>query len=98
MKKIIVVMFFVLLTVFGCSQFESEIKEIMPEEVKEISKTEKEVVEIERVIDGDTVEVKLSNGDIETIRLLLIDTPESVHPEKKNNHTEKNLATLLKKY
>lgn len=90
-------MFFVLLTVFGCSQFESEIKEIMPEEVKEISKTEKEDVEIERVIDGDTVEVKLSNGDIETIRLLLIDTPESVHPEKKEQPYGKESSNFAKK-
>src|SRR5699024_1893473 len=35
-----------------------------------------------RVIDGDTVEVKMPDGDKESVRLLLIDTPESVHPDK----------------
>jgi micrococcal nuclease len=34
------------------------------------------------VVDGDTIKVKLSNGDQETVRFLLIDTPETVHPSK----------------
>ncbi|WP_455539150.1 thermonuclease family protein [Terrisporobacter sp.] len=36
---------------------------------------------IERVVDGDTVKVRLKgSGEIVTLRLLLIDTPESVKP------------------
>lgn len=35
-----------------------------------------------RIVDGDTIEVKLSNGNKETLRLLLVDTPETVHPSK----------------
>lgn len=36
---------------------------------------------IERVVDGDTMKVKLKDsGEIVTLRLLLIDTPESVKP------------------
>ncbi|GAE35249.1 staphylococcus nuclease domain [Halalkalibacter akibai JCM 9157] len=35
-----------------------------------------------RVVDGDTVIVKLPNNTEERVRLLLIDTPESVHPTK----------------
>ena len=35
-----------------------------------------------KVIDGDTVKIKLSNGNEETVRLLLVDTPETVHPTK----------------
>lgn len=31
------------------------------------------------VVDGDTVKVSL-NGTVETVRLLLVDTPETVHP------------------
>lgn len=34
------------------------------------------------VTDGDTIKVKFSNGKIETVRLLLIDTPETKHPNK----------------
>ncbi|KWW11644.1 hypothetical protein AS888_01330 [Peribacillus simplex] len=37
---------------------------------------------IVRVVDGDTVKIKLENGNEETVRLLLIDTPETVHPSK----------------
>jgi micrococcal nuclease len=36
---------------------------------------------VEKVIDGDTLKVEV-NGKSETVRLLLIDTPESVHPSK----------------
>lgn len=43
---------------------------------------QKDQATIKRVIDGDTVVVTLENGQEETIRLLLIDTPESVHPTK----------------
>jgi micrococcal nuclease len=39
------------------------------------------VARVERVVDGDTVEVTLSTGR-ERIRLLGIDTPETVHPTK----------------
>ncbi|MDQ0217281.1 thermonuclease family protein [Peribacillus cavernae] len=35
-----------------------------------------------KVIDGDTVKIKMKNGHEETVRLLLIDTPETVHPSK----------------
>ena len=37
---------------------------------------------VERVIDGDTVKVRLENGQTEDVRLLLVDTPETVNPEK----------------
>lgn len=33
-----------------------------------------------RTIDGDTIEVKFQNGDIEKVRFILIDTPETNHP------------------
>lgn len=41
-----------------------------------------EKVTISRVIDGDTIEVTTEDGKTETVRLLLIDTPESVRPDK----------------
>lgn len=37
---------------------------------------------IVKVIDGDTAKIELPNGQVETVRLLLIDTPETVHPTK----------------
>ncbi|RHB51088.1 thermonuclease family protein [Exiguobacterium sp. AM39-5BH] len=39
-----------------------------------------ETVTLERVIDGDTLKVEFENGATESIRLLLIDTPETSHP------------------
>lgn len=40
------------------------------------------LAKVVKVIDGDTVKIKLSNGNEETVRLLLVDTPETVHPTK----------------
>ena len=37
-----------------------------------------------RAVDGDTV-VVVHHGKEEKVRLLCIDTPESVHPDKKQN-------------
>lgn len=39
-------------------------------------------VELYRVVDGDTVHVIDANGETLKLRLLLIDTPETVHPNK----------------
>ncbi len=39
-------------------------------------------VTVERVVDGDTIKVRLPDGKIEDVRFLLIDTPETVNPEK----------------
>ncbi|MCZ0756443.1 thermonuclease family protein [Anoxybacillus sp. J5B_2022] len=36
---------------------------------------------VERVVDGDTLKVQIGKRE-ETVRLLLVDTPESVHPTK----------------
>ncbi len=36
---------------------------------------------VNRVVDGDTIEINY-NGSIEDVRLLLVDTPETVHPSK----------------
>lgn len=37
-----------------------------------------------RVVDGDTIVVNY-NGNNEKVRLLCVNTPESVHPDKKQN-------------
>jgi len=49
------------------------------EETKELNRKD---VTVNRVVDGDTVNVEMPNGTDESVRLLLIDTPESVHPDK----------------
>lgn len=39
-------------------------------------------VNISRFIDGDTFEVMFDDGHVETVRLIGVDTPETVHPSK----------------
>ena len=39
-----------------------------------------ELVEVNRVIDGDTIEVRMSNGNIESVRYIGVDTPERGEP------------------
>ena len=65
--KAILFFMFSLLFVSGCSYFDSE--------------NNKGLVQLVEVVDGDTIKVQM-NGKTETVRLLLIDTPESVHPSK----------------
>ncbi|WP_247747049.1 thermonuclease family protein [Alkalihalobacillus sp. BA299] len=38
--------------------------------------------DVVRVVDGDTIIVKLESWQEERVRLLLVDTPETVHPDK----------------
>jgi len=42
---------------------------------------EQDVIIVNRVVDGDTIEVKMAETK-EKVRLIGIDTPETVHPEK----------------
>jgi micrococcal nuclease len=39
---------------------------------------------VERVVDGDTAKI-IVNGKAEKVRFLMIDTPESVHPDQSKN-------------
>lgn len=51
---------------------------------------------VERVVDGDTFEIML-NGNKEKVRLIGIDTPESVHPDKNKNSEEGKTASKYTK-
>ncbi|MFS0753064.1 thermonuclease family protein [Oceanobacillus sp. 1P07AA] len=79
MKKLLIILLFVFL-VAGCDELETIIEDTAT--ATEESTTDKELVTIDRVVDGDTVIVEFEDRNTERIRLLLIDTPESVHPEK----------------
>ncbi len=39
-------------------------------------------VELVRVVDGDTIEARMPDGSVESVRYIGIDTPESVHPSE----------------
>ncbi len=51
------------------------------------------------VYDGDTVLVRMPDGTEETVRLLMIDAPESVHPdESKNTEEGRQASEFLKTF
>lgn len=52
-----------------------------------ISSAEKQETTVSRVVDGDTIEVDW-NGTKEKLRLIGVDTPESVHPDATRNVEE----------
>lgn len=62
-----------------------------------IQELAKEQVEIVRVVDGDTVVVKFNDGTTEKVRMLLVDTPESVHPTKGSQPFGKEASDYTKK-
>ena len=56
------------------------------------NKLKLEEVEVTRVIDGDTFECVI-NGKTQKVRLIGVDTPESVHPDKNKNAEEGKKAS-----
>lgn len=71
------------------------------------STIELEEVKLLRVVDGDTIIVKNSNGEEMRVRLIGVDTAESVHPnadkntvdgEQASNYTKKQLKIGKKLY
>lgn len=50
-----------------------------------------------KVIDGDTVKIKMKKGPEETVRLLLIDTPETVHPSVLEQPFGREASQFVKK-
>ncbi|WP_337970270.1 thermonuclease family protein [Virgibacillus salexigens] len=78
MKKLIILFLFTFLLV-GCDELDTILKDNAAATETEEMATDKEKVTIDRVVDGDTVKVEFPSGETETVRLLLIDSPESVH-------------------
>jgi micrococcal nuclease len=60
---------------------EPAVQEEKPQDAQESSSESFIEAEVVKVIDGDTVKVT-TEGREETLRLLLVDTPETVHPNK----------------
>lgn len=52
--------------------------------------------EVIRVVDGDTIVVRTHNNHEEVVRMLLIDSPESVHPNKDPEKYGKEASNFLK--
>jgi len=51
-----------------------------------------EIYEVLRVVDGDTIQIDY-NGTKEKVRLIGIDTPESVHPDETRNNENGKIAS-----
>lgn len=72
----------------ACSELDGAIDEVSaapaaasdPQSLCEIGSCEDFTVD--RVIDGDTVDVATDGGTVKRVRVLGIDTPESVHPDQ----------------
>ena len=47
------------------------------------------------VYDGDTILVRMKDGTEETVRLLMVDAPESVHPDESKNTEEGRRASAF---
>jgi len=59
-------------------------------------KVETNIAKVIRVVDGDTLEVEF-NGKTEKVRLIGVDTPESVHPDVSKNVPEGKTASEFTK-
>ncbi len=57
----------------------------------------KHTVKVIRVVDGDTVEVRFNNGATAKVRLIGVNTPETVHPNKPVEKYGKEASNYTKK-
>ena len=62
---------------------------------KDYDEGKKVLVNVFSVVDGDTLKVTLNNEKY-TVRLVGVDTPESVHPNKEKNTVEGKIASDYK--
>ncbi|WP_243385420.1 thermonuclease family protein [Bacillus kexueae] len=69
----------VLLTLVGCQMIETDPS--MTKETPQYEQSGRLEAEVIDVVDGDTMKL-IVDGNEETVRLLLVDTPETVHPTK----------------
>ena len=51
---------------------------------------------VERVIDGDTIQVRVDDGTRYTVRLIGVDTPETKHPTKPVQHFGQEASAFTK--
>lgn len=100
MKKIILLIILLIPALVGCEEIIFNTLNNTSESNKNIINNDGnlETVTIDRVIDGDTVDVITEDQIIERVRLLLIDTPESVHPEKEPQPFGIEASNYMKKH
>ena len=79
-----------ILLICGFAFFGEDLYHLLPSNTG-IIKTEE--VTLKRVVDGDTIIVTNKNQEDIRVRLIGIDTPESVHPDANKNTVEGQLAS-----
>jgi micrococcal nuclease len=81
------------------TQTKSSAKPATPKKVAlpAIKANSKHTVKVIRVIDGDTVEVQFSNKALATVRMIGVNTPETVHPNKPVEKYGKEASNYTKK-
>lgn len=99
-KASIIALIFVLVVGigFGTSQFPAQVEQIeqtianTQDDAKSSNDAELQQATVERVVDGDTIIVEL-DGVEQRVRLIGIDTPESVHPDESRNTEAGDVAS-----
>ena len=99
-KASIITLIFVLVVGigFGASQFPAQVEQIeqtitdTQDDAQSSNNEELQQATVERVVDGDTIIVDL-DGVEQRVRLIGIDTPESVHPDESRNSEAGDVAS-----
>ena len=94
-KIIVSTIIMILALVFGIKVAEL-VENPFAEEIKIAENSSEKLYEVLKVVDGDTIQIEF-NGKKERVRLIGIDTPESVHPdETKNTENGKKASEYTK--
>jgi micrococcal nuclease len=81
MVKTKAILIFALILLVGCSQLEDRLIDEALNEIQRQQPSETIETKVVSVSDGDTIKVSI-NGETKTIRMIGIDTPETVDPRK----------------
>ncbi len=84
-KKGIFIFLWCIMLFCGCQIAAEQLEQGLSQQTESVSQTEDiEKAEVADVVDGDTIKVYL-DGEKYTIRMIGMDTPESVHPDQSKN-------------
>lgn len=89
------------LTLTGCGTIQApDIADVLNPAVRETPATttdsQVETAQLIRIVDGDTIVIDRGHGE-EKVRMIGIDTPESVHPNESRNTEEGDVASAYTK-
>lgn len=90
-KKRSILTFFIclLVAILATSFIQHYLNDFLSTDTVSVSSADIETATVKRVVDGDTIVIE---GD-EYVRLIGVDTPESVHPDESKNTDEGELAS-----